>query len=1009
MLLASPTSCRGTLRHIRDNPSEVVPAVWAVAAWYGTLGEVGAGPVEAFVGRAEELEMLRGRLDFLRQDNASTTLVWGDAGVGKTSLVSQASRNVAGGAEILQAACLPMTSVAVPYQVLRSLIRGVEDPNAASSASMFEDEGSGSSVPVLFDRWLDDLCGKNPVIVIIDDLQWADPSTLDVLMYLIAGVASRPLAIVATVRSSEIVDGHDLHGWLADVRRLPRFEEITLGPLDRVTTGEQIAGLLGGSSHETLVDEVFGNTRGNAYLNRLLVNGLRPDAQHLPAGIPTTLTDAVLRSWHRLSPAARRLTSILATGGRPLAVEEIAAVAADPAAAGETTALLAEAESLGVLDVGPDGRYWFHHPLQAEELERHLPQAELSHWHNAFADDAERRLSQGPGDELELLVAAADHHFRAGDTARAYHAALRAADATDASAAITETLRMLRRAADLREGTQDAEESHLDLLKRLRSAAAAAGDAEVELGAVEALLTRTSPDHEPLDRSELIVRRMHLHFMTGRGFIAAEPMREAVRLSEVDPASWQHALALAELAHACLWQDDPAGEELANRAVTIAEMSGSLRSLAYALTARSMALLGSDRVADAEAAGSQAYRAAVGSGDAFACVHAVLWEANAIDIWSSPVGVNHLAKRRAELTDMGIPHPYIAWLSSAEAGGLLALGQWAECQSRLRVALGAEPGAVGGVAARLTAARLAALQGRVGEAQAHLARADELFAETATFLAFEFEAVRTEVLLAAGEPEAAYDTAMKGADTAVPATMSEWLAPLAARALAETAEHLRDAGQDTAHVMAQLDELVQRFPQPIQDGPASEFYATQLLALDALYAAEVGRARRDVNNSGAWVRAADALHAVPLPWEECYASWRAAQAQLVIAHGPRGDAAELLRRGWDLADRLQAIPVKTSIEHLASAARLPLGPLTAHSDDAAPALLPGMTPREMEIVQHIVLGRTYAEIARALFISEKTVSSHISNILRKTGAANRIDLARIATRPTPRSSTVSRS
>jgi DNA-binding CsgD family transcriptional regulator len=74
-----------------------------------------------------------------------------------------------------------------------------------------------------------------------------------------------------------------------------------------------------------------------------------------------------------------------------------------------------------------------------------------------------------------------------------------------------------------------------------------------------------------------------------------------------------------------------------------------------------------------------------------------------------------------------------------------------------------------------------------------------------------------------------------------------------------------------------------------------------------------------------------------------------------------------------------------------------LEPVTARESSTAPGcLLPGLTPRERNILEFVVAGRTYGEIARALMISEKTVSSHISNLLRKTGAANRVDLARLA-------------
>ena len=60
--------------------------------------------------------------------------------------------------------------------------------------------------------------------------------------------------------------------------------------------------------------------------------------------------------------------------------------------------------------------------------------------------------------------------------------------------------------------------------------------------------------------------------------------------------------------------------------------------------------------------------------------------------------------------------------------------------------------------------------------------------------------------------------------------------------------------------------------------------------------------------------------------------------------------------------------------------------------------LKGLTPREPEVLAHVVAGRTYGEIARALVISEKPVSVHISSLLRKTGAANRVDLAALVAR-----------
>jgi DNA-binding CsgD family transcriptional regulator len=94
---------------------------------------------------------------------------------------------------------------------------------------------------------------------------------------------------------------------------------------------------------------------------------------------------------------------------------------------------------------------------------------------------------------------------------------------------------------------------------------------------------------------------------------------------------------------------------------------------------------------------------------------------------------------------------------------------------------------------------------------------------------------------------------------------------------------------------------------------------------------------------------------------------------------------------------LQATPIFTQIESLSRGARIPL---TAPAEAAAgrERTIPGLTGGEREILAHLVAGRTYAEIAKALVLSEKTVSVHVSNMLRKTGTASRAELAQLANR-----------
>ena len=173
------------------------------------------------VGRAGEVAAVVGLVSGAAKGEAGALLIAGEAGVGKTALVRDASARVGGDADVLWAPCLPLTSLAVPFLPLTSALR---EWAAGRDAPMPVLGGSAREGPTGFDTWLGELCRQRPVLLVVDDLQWADQSTLDVLMYVIAGLAARRLAVVTTVRTGE--EGDPLRRWLADVRRLPGVREL---------------------------------------------------------------------------------------------------------------------------------------------------------------------------------------------------------------------------------------------------------------------------------------------------------------------------------------------------------------------------------------------------------------------------------------------------------------------------------------------------------------------------------------------------------------------------------------------------------------------------------------------------------------------------------------------------------------------------------------------------------------------------------------------------------------
>ncbi|GAA2024003.1 LuxR family transcriptional regulator [Agromyces tropicus] len=949
-----------------------------------------AGP--QLVGRERELDTVGGLLDRAWGEEAQTLVVSGDAGAGKTALVAAACALRQSDGEALFGACLPLTSMSIPFLPIRSALRANPRLVAPPIAAV---DGEGRDFAVRFDAWLDEQCERRALTLVVDDVQWADRSTLDTLMYAVAGPAARRLAIVVTLRAGEVGLGHPLQRWLADVRRLPRTTELELGPLDRAGTAAQLQAVLGTSPHQSLIDDVQAHSRGNPYFTRLLVTGLPPGARAVPASFPADLRSAVLQSWYRLSEPTRQLATVLAVGGRAMRADDLAAVAGEADVAA-TRSLLLEAVGAGTLDLLDDGGFWFHHPLGAEALEATLGADERREWHRRFADAIE--AAGGAETSVATAVAVADHRYRSGEARSALDWALRAASAARAASGTAEELRLLRRGVDLRAQLPGDERSMDELLGRLIRAAEVAGATAEELEAVDLLLDRIDGEADPLRAAALLVRRMHLRFMRGLAFAEVPEMEDAVRLASADLASPEYALASAELAQTELWHGATSAGARAATALVRARSAGDPRALSFALSVASMSATLAGDVVAAAGFGREAMAPALQARDWFGYVHAALWEANAIETWASAEYAARIGDRRKELEANGGPHPYVAWLSAAEANSHLASGGWREADERLRVALGSDPGPLGDVEARLAAARLAALQGQLREAEAHLLRVEELVVDGSAFLPLEYDAVRAEVRLALGDPAGAYDAALEGAvERGVAPTMAEWLMPFAARALADEAQSARDAGDPVDEVLDRLDALVERFPHIIEDvGTATELVRRQDAALDGLYAAECARARAEPGAADAWSLAAAQCVSARLPWEEAYARWRAAEA-LLGRGGDRAAGAEMLRSGLALARRLRARPVEGELLDLARRARVPVEEPDRAMPEPTP-VVPGLTDREREVLALIAVGRTYSEIARSLVISEKTVSTHVSHLLDKTGSANRVELARLVHR-----------
>jgi DNA-binding NarL/FixJ family response regulator len=151
-----------------------------------------------------------------------------------------------------------------------------------------------------------------------------------------------------------------------------------------------------------------------------------------------------------------------------------------------------------------------------------------------------------------------------------------------------------------------------------------------------------------------------------------------------------------------------------------------------------------------------------------------------------------------------------------------------------------------------------------------------------------------------------------------------------------------------------------------------------------------------------WSAAAKAWERLGEPYPSAYARWREAEAQL-LSGVPRDQVESLLRAAYTTVSELGAGPLRAEIEALARRGRLTLGPepaTTPPSSSQPPSPLErlGLTTREQEVLALVALGRTNREIAESLFISPKTATVHVSNILSKLGVRGRVEAATIAHR-----------
>ena len=515
-----------------------------------------------FIGRHQERAWLGDLLAEQHADHVATILIGGEAGVGKTRLVTEfAERAAAGGWRVLVGHCLELGESGLPFAPIVEAFRDLPDlldPNVLARVLASGRAEIGNLVPTLADgsapaeaRPADEatqarlyefilamigrLAAEAPLVLEIEDLHWADRSTRDLLRFLARNVRRGPLLIVATFRTDELHRRHPLVAFLAELGRLPRVERSDLSRLRAEETREQLSSILGHPAPPDLARGIHERSDGNPFFAEELLAAVQaPRAAIGQAGLPPDLETLLGERLDRLTDATQTVLEVAAAAGRDAShvlLERIGELsnarllAALREAIEQQVLVLVESEN-------HDARYSFRHALIQEAIYGRLLPTERLRLHRRIVDAL---LDGVGGDETAAALAAevAHHADRAADPVRALHWSVVASDAATAVGAFAEAYLHLERAlhhwSSVAEPETVAGISRIDLLGRAASAAAAIGEPAVAAGLATEAIELLGPDGDAEQRAMLENRRFFCLWESGDLEGAAAAIERAVR------------------------------------------------------------------------------------------------------------------------------------------------------------------------------------------------------------------------------------------------------------------------------------------------------------------------------------------------------------------------------------------------------------------------------------------------------------------------------------------------
>ncbi|GGF34629.1 helix-turn-helix transcriptional regulator [Subtercola lobariae] len=1041
---------------------------------------------ELLVGRESDLELLVSALGEALGGQTRTVLLGGEAGIGKTRLVDEFLRRplaLESGALVLRGQSIDLDRDAPPYapvvSVLRGLVAAVGAETALEAAGPARDAlavllpelsaEQGADVDRsrregaerLFDAVagvFEGVAGEHPLVVIIEDVHWADHATLALLRFLVRMLDGARVLFVFTFRSDEVGRGSALRAWLPELDRNRRVERRELPRLSRREVRALATCIHGSALDVRDTDIIFERTEGVPFFVEELVGC---ETFVGADSFPETLRGILLARYELLSDHAQGLVRLISAGGVRVDHELLAEVC--PHTADEIDLAVREAMAAGVLVVD-DTAYAFRHALVREAVHDQLLPGERVRFHTTYAEALESGQTASSSDATAISY----HWMIAHNSARAFASSIAAMGQARNSYAFLTAARMGERALELWNEVADPErvagQTRVQLLAETSYILRNAGESERAIALIdEALNEVQASESGPSGHAEQYARMLRdkASYLANVGHVGSIALlRQALDVIHLRPRSVLRANILGELA-ARLMLDARFAEaiETADRAFAEASAVDSKPRMSVAANIRGISKFGFGDIDDGLADLALAGRLAEGNDSARLRYWVNQSDAlNLLGRFGDAVATAEEGAERAR--QRGVERTSGIMLLSNVISPLFSLGETARANEMLERALDLDPPI--GFSAHLQRLKLQSVLagGDVAEAERLLRgwRSGlrlQLRIDVQSRLGFAL--VAGEIALARGDVRQAWAevSALLAAEHRSYPAYDLPLLQAAARTLAaarvtglqlpsleESTRGPGGAGAPTGHPGA-ADPSGPGFAadptgpglvaDPTAPGGELETALRAVLAdsaawptaapFAAVFEAELGGPRGTGTDAELWMLAVTACE-TPTTGARL-AQWAMVRAAEAFANGGDRASARLwaqkarvaassigfvwvVDRVVELERRVGAIAASAASATSAAAGgsgslgRTGSGSNGTGSGAAAPAPADGgsaaalLTDRERQVLDLLERGLTNKQIAEQLFISVKTASVHVSNILRKTGATSRTEAAYLA-------------